>query len=287
MSRKGTNSAVLLEAKRLLGRYGLRPRKALGQHFLIDEAVLGKIVDAADITGSDTVVEVGPGLGLLTAELVLKAGRVLAIEKDERMAELLRSELTHEKLTILSKDMLQLDPAELPLQDGFTEYKVVANLPYYAAAPIIRRFLETPRRPRLMVVLLQREVAQSLVSESGRMSIFAVATQMYATPTMVATVYSESFYPMPKVNSAILRLDVRDKVAVDVEPEAFFEVVRAGFSAPRKQLANSLSVGLAIDRVSAAGILQEAGISAHRRAETLSLIEWAALTRKFHDLVRR
>ena len=267
------------QVKRLLGRYGLRPRKALGQHFLVDRSALRRIAEAADLREDETVIEVGPGPGFLTRELLPRAGRVVAVEKDEGMAELLGGELLpHPHLVVVAADVLSIAPGEL-LAGGPNEYKVVANLPYYAAAPILRHFLEAEARPKLLVVLLQKEVAQSVVASPGGMSILSVAIQLYAVPRLVGLIPAGSFYPPPKVDSAIVRLDVREEPAVAVEPERFFAVVRAGFSAPRKQIANSLAEGLGAQRPQVAEALVAAGVSGQRRAQTLSLEEWAALCR--------
>ena len=273
------------QVKRLLGRYGLRPRKALGQHFLVDQSVLRRIAEAADLREDEAVIEVGPGPGFLTGELLPRVGRVIAVEKDERMAELLGSELLpHPRLTVVAADILSIAPGELLAGTGGPkEYKVVANLPYYAAAPILRHFLEAEVKPKLLVVLLQKEVAESVVASPGGMSILSVAMQLYAVPRLVGLVPAESFYPPPKVESAIIRLDVLGEPAVAVEPERFFTVVRAGFSAPRKQIANSLAKGLGVERPQVAGALEAAGVSGQRRAETLSLEEWAALCRALEE----
>ena len=275
-------AASHLPLRELLDRYGLRPRKALGQHFLVDRAALARIVTAAELQRDDTVIEVGPGPGILTRELLSRAGRVIAIEKDERMARLLEQELGHpQQLFVVAGDILDLPPAELlHRHGGEASYKVVANLPYYAAAPIMRHFLEATARPRLLVVMLQKEVAQSVVARPGSMSLLSVAVQLYAAPKIVSTVRAGSFFPPPKVDSAIVRLDVRERPKVETgDVEGFFRVVRAGFSAPRKQVANALAHGLGVERLPATRLLEAAGISPRRRAETLSLEEWAALRR--------
>lgn len=274
------SSAAPSSLKALLGRYGLRPRKALGQHFLVDRGALARIVAAADLREDDTVIEVGPGPGILTRELLPRAGRVIAVEKDERMAALLAGELGNQrKLAVVPGDILQLDLEELLLDHGGAPpYKVVANLPYYAAAPIIRHFLEATARPRLLVVMLQREVAQRVVARPGAMGLLSVATQLYAAPRLVSVVRAGSFYPAPKVDSAIVRLDVRERPQVEADDvQGFFRVVRAGFSAPRKQLANSLAQGLGMERLQVALALEAAGLSPRRRAEGLSLEEWAVV----------
>ncbi len=272
------DGASVAEVRRLLGRYGLHPRKALGQHFLVDPAALGRIVEAAELGKDDTVIEVGPGPGLLTRGLLDGAGRVVAVEKDARLAGLLRREISHSRLHILAADVLNVPPEDLLSNTGGgTDYKVVANLPYYAAAPILRHFLEARVRPKLLVVLLQEEVARTVVAKPGDMTMLSVGMQLYAVPRMIGPVSASSFYPPPKVESAIVRLDVRPEPAVSVEPQRYFEVVRAGFSAPRKQIVNSLAKGIGAARPMVLEVLTRAGVSPQRRAETLSLEEWAAI----------
>lgn len=272
------------KAKALLERHGLRAKKGLGQHFLVDARVLRRIVAAADLTTEDTVVEVGPGLGILTRELAQRAGRVLAVEADSEMVRIL-SEIASQytNLTVIHGDILQIDPVSLlPATSGTRfDYKVVANLPYYITSAVLRHFLEASRRPTLMVVMLQREVGQAIVAGPGDMSMLAVSVQFYGKPSIVARVPARSFYPPPKVDSVVLRIDVYGKPPVEVpSTQALFDTARAGFSAPRKQLRNSLAQGLGITGEEAAGLLRRAGIDPRRRAETLSIEEWGSLCRE-------
>ena len=272
---------LLLQTRKLLRRFGLHARKGLGQHFLVDQVALRVITGAAELTPDDTVVEVGPGLGVLTEELAGIAGRVVAIEIDPRIASILTERFSHRSnITIVSDDVLQFAPPEffarqLPTPDF--NYKVVANLPYYIASAAIRHFLEAEFKPRRMVVMVQKEVAESIVAVPGKMSILSVSVQLYGKPVIAGYVPAQSFYPPPKVDSAILRIDVYSQPVVEVE--GFFRVVRAGFSAPRKQLRNALAQGLSIAPAAAAGLLNRSAISPQRRAETLSLEEWADLCR--------
>jgi 16S rRNA (adenine1518-N6/adenine1519-N6)-dimethyltransferase len=271
----------LAEAKSQLHRLHARAIKGLGQHFLADRSVLEKIVSAAELVSSDTVIEVGPGLGILTEELLKKAGKVIAIEVDSKLASSLKKNLSKfPRLTVLNADVLQLDPREL--LESQRNYKVVANLPYYIAAPILRHFLEASLKPRLMVVMVQKEVGQSIAAAPGDMSILGISVQLYGKPTIVDYVPAQSFYPQPKVDSAIVRIKVYPKPAVEVEDIAgFFEMVKAGFSAPRKQIRNSLALGLQLNSAKVVELLEQAGITPQRRPETLSLEEWAKLHRAF------
>jgi len=265
-----------------LDRHGLRPRKSLGQHFLIDAGALRRIADAADLTPADLVIEVGPGPGTLTRELLARAGSVVAVEKDDRAAEGLRAGYADTpRLRVVAADMLNVDPAELA---GSGAYTVVANLPYYAAAPILRRFLEASHRPRRLVVLLQREVAESAVAAPGAMSLFSVSVQVYAGARIVGHVKPGSFMPPPKVDSSILRLDPypQPRGFEPAEADAFFDVVRAGFGTRRKQIANALTHGLG-DRARILTALDMAGIDPKRRAETLTIDEWGALCRAIQE----
>jgi 16S rRNA (adenine1518-N6/adenine1519-N6)-dimethyltransferase len=267
----------------LLERHGLRPRKSLGQHFLVNRGVLKRIVSAANLSDSDTVIEVGPGLGVLTRELLANAGRVIAVEKDEALATALRDELGSEpRLEIVTGDFLTMGAAALLRDYNIPQgYKVVANLPYNVATAILRQFFEAPVKPQLLVVLLQREVAKSLAATPGDMGLLAVATQLYAVPELLGVVRPGSFFPPPKVDSSIVRLTVRERPSVVSGDEAgtYLDVVRAGFSAPRKQLANSLGHGMGLPRTETLEVLKEADISPKRRAETLSLEEWARVYR--------
>jgi 16S rRNA (adenine1518-N6/adenine1519-N6)-dimethyltransferase len=252
------------------------PRKALGQHFLADRQVLQQILDAAELGPEDVVVEVGPGRGALTRDLLEKAGSVLAIEMDSNLAASLPRLLGNPaNLRVVHEDARIVDLARL-LQ-GLERYKVVANLPYYAASPIIRRFLEAGElKPSVMVVMLQKEVAASMVAADGKMSLLSVAIQLHGVPRIVCYAPPGAFHPPPKVSSAVVRIDPRPSPAVEVgDLEAFFRVVRAGFFAPRKQLRNSLSVGLGVPADRVATFLDEAGVDYRLRPENLSLADWA------------
>ena len=254
-----------------------RPRKSLGQHFLNDGSILDRIVEAAELTADDTALEVGPGLGALTGRLVQRARQVVTIELDPALAAALPARLGNPaNLTSVTGDARSADIAEL-VGPG-PPFKMLANLPFYAANPIIRRFLESPPHPELMVVMVQREVAQTMVAEPGKMGILSVAVQYYARPSLICDVPPQAFHPQPKVSSAVVKLELFAKSPVAVaDPPAFFELVRAGFSAPRKQLHNSLSRGLGAPSQQTADLLESVELDGRRRAETLCLEEWTAL----------
>jgi 16S rRNA (adenine1518-N6/adenine1519-N6)-dimethyltransferase len=261
-----------------LSSLGIRPKKGLGQNFLVDPAHRARIVAAADLRRSDTVLEVGPGPGVLTELIAEQAGRVIAVELDDRLIPFLQARFSQQPhVTIVHADILETDPAELT---GGTPYKVVANLPYYITSAVIRHLLESQPAPDALALTVQREVAERMVAQPPDMSLLALGVQFYCTAKIVAKIPAGSFYPVPKVDSAVVRLDRRAvPIADDVSAAAFFEVARAGFSQPRKQLRNSLSAGLGMAPSDVEAWLAKAGIDPKRRAETLTLNEWAAVAR--------
>jgi len=269
-----------LDVPGLLRRYDLRPKKSLGQNFLVDETALARIAAAADLAASDTVLEIGPGLGSLTRHLASAARRVVAVELDEAMLPALRQTLQAcANVEIVHGDILKyaLTASRNGLPPG---YKVVANIPYYITSALIRHLLEADVRPSLIVLTVQREVAERICAGPGDMSLLAVSVQFYCAPRLVARIPAGAFYPPPEVDSAVLKLDVFTQPAVAVaDTDHFFQVVKAGFSQKRKQLRNSLSAGLHLESRKADELLFRAGIDPKRRAETLTLEEWGALAR--------
>jgi 16S rRNA (adenine1518-N6/adenine1519-N6)-dimethyltransferase len=286
------NPVPLLEqTRKLLRHYNLRAKKGLGQNFLVDDNVLQSILRAADLKPTDTVIEVGPGLGLMTAELAKRAGWVIAIELDNQLADILNETLQYENIVILNEDVLGTNPGKLlegrapGFPPAFNSYKVVANLPYYITQPVIRHFLEAPVKPEKMVLMVQKEVAESICAEAGQRRVLSIAVQFYGKPSIVTAVPAASFFPAPDVDSAVIQIDVYKEPPVDVDnTEGFFKLVRAGFTAARKQFANSLSQGLGLPRPAIQQMLSRVGIDPQRRAETLTLEEWAALWRVFNEL---
>jgi 16S rRNA (adenine1518-N6/adenine1519-N6)-dimethyltransferase len=287
-----------LRVRELLDKYNLRPRKGLGQHFLADPNILRKIVEAAELSPETAVLEIGPGLGTLTRLLARSAGRVVAVELDEAMLGLLREELAYlPNLELVQGDILQLDPVALirglkppNLQSPNLEspnlqspliYTVVANLPYYITSAAIRHLLEANPPPRRLVLTVQREVAERMVAGPGDMSLLAVSVQFYGRPRIVAKISGGAFVPPPKVDSAVVRIDTYDAPPVPVpDADAFFRVVRAGFGQKRKQLKNALVAGLGLPSAEVVGAMTRAGVDPRRRAQTLSLGEWADLVRE-------
>jgi len=276
-----------------LAALGIRPKKGLGQNFLVDLAHRARIVAAADLTADDTVLEIGPGPGVLTELIAQQAGRVVAVELDDRLIPILRERFADQPhVSIVHADILKVDIGALISESAngesrntqhatrITQYKVVANLPYYITSAAIRHLLESVPPPDLLVLTVQREVAERMVASPPDMSLLALGVQFYATARIVEQIPAGAFYPKPKVDSAVVRLERRPEPVVSgVTAEALFRAARAGFSQPRKQLRNSLAAGMAVSPVKAEGWLTSAGIAPQRRAETLTLAEWGALAR--------
>ena len=262
--------------RNLLYAHHMRPNKSFGQNFLVDRSILQQVVDAAELETTDQVLEVGAGTGVLTRELAARAARVVAVELEQDMLTLLSGTIgSYPNIEILARNLLYLDPQEV---FGTQPYKLVANLPYYITAPTFRHFLESTNPPRLLVVMVQYEVAQRIVAEPGDLSLLGVSVQFYGQPRIITRVPARAFYPSPKVDSAILRVDVNPQAPLTPgERDTFFRVVHAGFSERRKQLHNSLAHGLHRKDEEIRKWLSAASIEANRRAETLSIEEWLRL----------
>ena len=284
-----------MSVHRVLRKWNVRPDKALGQNFLVDPTILERIATAARLTPEDVVLEIGAGTGALTKLLARDAGRVVALELDSRLIPVLESELSEfHNVRVIQGDILTLDPRALidetwdPSEGSLPPYKVVANLPYYITSAVLRHLLEADRKPELMVITVQREVAERIVAEPGDMSVLAVSVQFYGDPELLFRIKPGSFYPSPDVESAVLRVDVHPEPPLPAdEIETFFTVVRAGFSQRRKQLHNALNAGLG-DRISkqeAAAGLEEAGIDPRRRAQSLSVSDWIDVTQILKDAI--
>ncbi len=267
------------------------PRKRLGQHFLTDPRILESIVEAAEVTAEDTILEIGPGLGHLTRVLATRAQRVVAVELDSALAARLKTEFARTpNVAIVQGDILTREPREWIRQakpragarptaaSPALSFKVVANLPYYITSAVLRLLLQAAHKPSTIVVMVQREVAQRMLAKPPAMNILAVSVQFFAKARQVRTIAPGAFFPRPKVESAVVRLDAYDKPAVPVQDtELFFRIVHAGFGERRKQLRNSLAHGLGLRSQAAEHLLARAQIDPSRRAETLSLDEWGRL----------
>ncbi|MCC6299720.1 MAG: ribosomal RNA small subunit methyltransferase A [Anaerolineales bacterium] len=265
-----------LDASAVLKRFGLRADKSLGQNFLQDEFALESIISAAQIQSSDVVLEIGPGLGSLTRYLAVSARDVVAVELDGRLLQPLQALLApYGNVRVVHGDILKLAPHELISEQ---DYIVVANIPYYITSAVIRHLLESDMKPRRIVLTIQKEVAQRICAEPGDLSLLALSVQVYGEPRIAARIPAEAFFPKPKVDSAVLCVDIYPTPRVEPElMETFFKLTKAGFSQKRKTLRNSLSAGLHIPPTQAEEMLGRADIESRRRAETLSIEEWKTL----------
>lgn len=278
-----------MRVKNLLKQYRLKPKKRLGQNFLISEVVLRKIIKAAKLQANDIVLEIGPGLGALTCELARRVKKVIAVEKDRQITKILKEVLKSQEINnveIVQSDILKTQNAKFKAQSYNLKlktktYKVVANLPYYIASPVIRMFLETKFQPKTMVLLVQKEVGQRICSKPPKMNLLAVSVQFYAKPEFIATVSKKSFWPQPKVDSAIIRITPKKLTTTTILVDSFSEIVKAGFSHPRKQLLNNFQAQLNLPRERVKRWLLKNNISPKQRAETLSLNNWLALAKTF------
>lgn len=269
----------------LFKKHNFSPKKFLGQNFLISKSVLRKIVEVAEISKKDTVLEIGPGIGNLTMELAKRAKKVIAIEKDERMIEILKEVLKSsnvQNVRIVKGDILKIRNSQFVIHNS---YKVVANIPYYLTSRLIRKFLEIKNKPKLMVLMVQKEVAQRICARPPKMNLLAVSVQFYAKPKIVAFVPKSCFWPSPKVDSAIIKITPREATSLNgVDSLLFFKIVKAGFSQPRKQLINNLSKGLKIEKEKVKKWLLKNGVNPKQRAEDLKLKTWYDLTKSFKNL---
>jgi len=254
--------------KEILKKYKIRPLKRLGQNFLLNREVLRKIIQAAEFSPKDIVLEVGPGLGVLTIELAKRVKKVIAIEKDRRMCEILKKVLKNYKnVEIINKDILDVGYSTSHIET----YKLVANLPYYITSPVIRKFLEAKNKPKLMILMVQKEVAQRICAQPPKMSLLSIAVQFYAKPEIISYVSKNSFYPQPKVDSAIIK--IIPKPIPKINTKKFFNLVKKGFSSKRKMLKNNLGIK--------ESLLEELGLNPKTRAENLAVQDWLKL---FHRL---
>ena len=265
-----------LDAAAVLKRYGLRPDKKLGQNFLQDSSALEKIAQSAEIQADDCVLEIGPGLGSLTRFLAVSARSVAAVELDPDLIPPLKAVLTpHSNVRIVHGDILDLSISDLVDQPG---YIAAANIPYNITSAIIRDLLESDPKPRRIVLTIQKEVAERICATPGDMSLLALSVQVYGSPRIVAKIPAGAFYPIPNVDSAILRVDIYNEPLIPREMlPYFFKLTKAGFGQKRKMLRNSLAAGLHIKPAEAETMLKQAEIDPMRRAETLSIDEWGRL----------
>jgi len=263
-----------------LKQLGLRPRKSLGQNFLINEGVYRKIITALEIKPDDTVIEIGPGLGTLTEYLATSGACVVAVEKDHKLAEYLKAKFFgNNRVIIVEEDILKFLPSDYKLQT--INYKLVGNIPYYLTSHLLRTVFEEWPRPRIVVLTIQKEVAQRITARPPDMSLLAISVRYYADANIIGYVSRKSFWPEPSVDSALLRLNPKSEIRNPKKDEQFFKIVKIGFAGKRKQLVNNLARGLGLSKSVVEEKLNVAGIEPTRRAETLTVSEWESLSRMF------
>lgn len=269
----------------LMRKYGLTARKSLGQNFLLDTSALEKVVAAGEIPADATVLEIGPGLGSLTRYLARAAAHVVAVELDANLIPALREVLAgEENVTIIHGDILQQEMNDLISDPG---YQVVANIPYYITSAVIRHLLEASVRPSRLVLTMQKEVADRICAKPGDLSLLALSVQVYGNPRPVARIPAGAFYPPPKVDSAVLRVDLYPQPRIpEDQMDTFFLLAKAAYAQKRKTLRNTLSAGLRWVPERAVQLLAACGIDPMRRAETVSLEEWACLVRAYREEVQ-
>jgi len=266
--------------KNLLKKCKVFPSKRLGQIFLTDKVILRKFIKIANVQPKDTILEIGPGIGNLTKKLAIEANKVIAIEKDRKMIEILKETLKNFKnIGLIAGDILKVDLKIYNLKPK--TYKVVANLPYYIVAPTIRKFLESQNPPKEMVLIVQKEVAQKICAKVPKMNLLAVSVQFYANPEINSFIPKKSFWPQPKVDGAILKISNIKNQKLKINKDLFFKIVRAGFSHPRKQLVNNLSKELKVEKEKIKDWLLKNKIQPTQRAETLSIQDWKNLAKSF------
>jgi len=273
-----------LDVHSLLRRYNLDPYKGLGQNFLVDQSALARIVQSAEVEKTDTVLEIGAGLGSLTRLLAQAARRVVAVEIDHKLIPPLKEVMGHYgNCEIIQGDILELDPKVIV---GVEDYLVVANIPYYITSAIIRHLLSAEMKPARVVLTMQQEVAKRICAEPGDLSLLALSVQVFGTPRIMTTIPAGAFFPPPKVDSSTLRIDIFNEPYMnDRQLNDFFFLARAGFSQKRKMLRNTLTSGLKVPSEKAEELLRAAGIDPTRRAQTLELAEWRTLVGEYESII--
>ena len=267
----------------LLRQYNLDPHKGLGQNFLVDREILHKIVQTAEVQSSDTVLEIGAGLGSLTVVLAQYAARVVAVEIDKKLVQVLQEVVApYSNIKVVAGDMLALDPGELTGQTG---YLVVANIPYYITSSLIRHLLASKVKPKRMVLTIQKEVANRICAMPGDYSLLALSVQVFGSVHVVMNIPASAFYPQPTVDSSTLRIDLYPEPLIpDEKLDCFFRLAHFGFSQKRKTMRNTLAAGLKWSGDQVAALLQTSGIDPNRRAQTLELAEWRTLVGEYLSL---
>jgi 16S rRNA (adenine1518-N6/adenine1519-N6)-dimethyltransferase len=276
---------LLERTKEICKLYDIWPSRSKGQNFLIKESVYDKIIAAANLSKDDTVLEVGPGLGFLTAKLAKAAGKVIAVELDDKLAAYLRDAITAgetDNVEIFNENILDFELKKITpnLKFQISNFKIVANLPYNITSVFLRKFLSGENKPEEMVLMLQKEVAERICAKPGEMSLLALSVQFYAEPEIVAFAPKENFWPSPEIDSAIIKIKVKREEKRELDEKAFFRLAKIGFSAKRKMLKNNLAAGLRIAPAEAEKMLVAAGLEPKVRAEDLGLEDWVKLAER-------
>lgn len=273
-----------LDTSNLLKTWNIRPRKSLGQNFLVENAGLLKVLNAAELSREDRVLEIGAGVGSLTYLLAQTARQVTAVEIDKSLFPALESALEKfDNVRLVQGDVLEI-PVEAFIPEG--PFAVVANIPYYITSAILRHLLNGKVKPTRLVLTIQKEVAERILARDGKLSLLALSVHVFGEPEIAATIPAGSFYPSPDVDSAVLRIRLHDQPMIPLEQlDVFFKLAHAGFSQKRKQLRNSLAGGLAVTPTESEELLASAGIQAQRRAETLTIPEWGQLTARYIEVI--
>jgi len=272
-----------LDIRFLLRQHSLRPKKELGQNFLVDDIYLLRIIEAAEVSEDDEVLEIGAGVGSLTRYLCLHAGRVTAVELDADLIPILSDVLeSYDNLKIVEGDIMQLKPEYLVIAPG---YKIVANIPYYLTSNLIRRLLEADLKPTRLALTVQKEVAERICAEAGEMSLLSLSVQVYGDAHIALEIPAGAFFPIPDVDSALLVVELLPEPRISPDNlDAFFQLSKSAFAQKRKMLHNSLAAAPGIDKDGAQLLLDEAGIDGRRRPQTLALAEWETLSRLYSPL---
>lgn len=273
---------LLQQVKEICRVYDIHPTKQKGQNFLIDDEVLEDILSAANLDKQDTTLEIGPGLGILTEQLIEKSKQVVSVELDKKLYEFLKTQFFGVKnLKLLNEDILKFQPADHQIKD----YKIVANLPYGITSIFLKKFLTIENKPTDMTLLVQKEVAERMCAKPGQMSLLGLSIQLYSSPKIVRIIKASSFWPAPKVDSALIKLSsVKDKNEVNkalngIDEQKFWQIAKIGFSAKRKQLQNNLAAGMNISPTEAKNALEKAKFNTKIRAQNLSVDDWITLAK--------
>lgn len=275
---------ILDQVKLTCKQYGIDPKRSKGQNFLVSQEIIEKMIAAAQIGRQDTILEVGSGLGILTEALIKKAKKVISVELDKKLFDFLKLKFADIKnLELINDDILKANPVSYKLKAE--SYKIVASLPYNITSHFLKKFLTGQNRPTEMTLLLQKEVAQRICAKPGKMSLLSLSVQLYGQPEIIEIVPKDNFWPIPKVDSAILKIKKIkgqkeiDKILAGISEKFFWQVARIGFSARRKQLQNNLASGFSLTNIEAKKLLKKANFDPRIRAQDLGLNDWLSLTR--------